>query len=440
MTLTWATISVAIAQENISSKFIDRITLHLAEDPSQGFAVGFRTSFHYETAYIEVAHDQSTPELKPIVSKEASKYKFNASPEEAYYFKVAVEGLKENTSYVYRVGQEDTWSEWFSVSTGKSNDNSFSFIYLGDIQNDIKSLASRVVRKSYQQTPNASFMLYAGDLINRTHNDQEWGEWYEAGAWIHAQVPILATPGNHEYTRDEARNLVLDKHWDKQFNFPKNGPAPYQSSVYFQDYGNMRIFCLDSQLIMLDSAAREVQLAWLEEQLKATTHTWKLVLMHHPIYSVSDNRDNQVLRERFQPLFENYGVDLVLQGHDHTYGRGFKPNVENEKAKGPMYIVSVAGPKMYSPTLDRWMERSGANLQLYQSIQVENNKLSYACFTTDGVKYDGFDLTKNASGTAFREHKNLDLERNQLPIGRLEKLNPKDIPKYNKLYHTTYED
>jgi hypothetical protein len=42
--------------------------------------------------------------------------------------------------------------------------------------------------------PDARFMVFAGDLINRRGVDREWGEWYEAGGWIYRQVPSFPVP------------------------------------------------------------------------------------------------------------------------------------------------------------------------------------------------------------------------------------------------------
>ena len=53
--------------------------------------------------------------------------------------------------------------------------------------------------------------------------------------------------------------------------------------------------------------------------------------MHYPIYSSKQGRDNVGLRNALQPLFEKYKVDLVLQGHDHTYGRGTNLPLGNNK-------------------------------------------------------------------------------------------------------------
>ena len=78
-------------------------------------------------------------------------------------------------------------------------DKSLSLVYFGDAQNDVKSMWSRVIREAYSTMPKVDFMLHAGDLINRHDRDVEWGDWFYAGGFIHAMVPSVMTPGNHEY-------------------------------------------------------------------------------------------------------------------------------------------------------------------------------------------------------------------------------------------------
>lgn len=87
----------------------------------------------------------------------------------------------------------------------------------------------------------------------------------------------------------------------------------------------------DSRIISLNSMqAPGEQKAWLEKVLKDNPRKWSIVTFHHPIYSASARRDNSSLREAWKPLFDQYNVDLVLQGHDHTYARGrTRPYGEN---------------------------------------------------------------------------------------------------------------
>jgi len=124
---------------------------------------------------------------------------------------------------------------------------------------------------------------------------------------------VFFQPGNHEYRRDSLRNLVLDPHWKVQFNLPKNGPEGLQDAVYYLDYQDMRLISLNSQLIMLDSLSAIAQEEWLDKVLAASTKKWNVVVMHHPVFSTAKNRDNTILRERFKPIFEKYGVRVVNQ-------------------------------------------------------------------------------------------------------------------------------
>lgn len=76
-------------------------------------------------------------------------------------------------------------------------------------------------------------------------------------------------------------------------------------------------------LIGLDSNEPDnpEQLAFLEQQLRTTTARWKVVALHHPPYSAGYQGSNEAARDAFSPLFERFGVQLVLSGHEHDYQR-----------------------------------------------------------------------------------------------------------------------
>ena len=123
---------------------------------------------------------------------------------------------------------------------------------------------------------------------------------------------------------------------------------------------------------------------------------------HHPVYSVSKGRDNPELRDAWQPIYDKYQVDLVLQGHDHSYGRtGLRRHSTNvptgttfrSEDAGTVYVVSVSGPKMYRAG-DAQFVRRADNTQLYQIITVDQDRLIYRARTATGRPYDGFTLVK----------------------------------------------
>ena len=118
----------------------------------------------------------------------------------AHYHQASFSGLEPNTVYAYRVGDGERWSEWFQFRTAsqKASDR-FSFLYVGDAQNYVLELWSRLIREGFKKAPEAEFIIHAGDLINYAHREQEWHEWFTAGGFIHSMVPTMAVPGNHEY-------------------------------------------------------------------------------------------------------------------------------------------------------------------------------------------------------------------------------------------------
>ena len=78
---------------------------------------------------------------------------------------------------------------------------------------------------------------------------------------------------------------------------------------------------------------------------------WKIITCHHSIFSPAKGRNFQFARDNWKPLLDRYNVDLVLNGHDHTYARGHVPVRDTDESitggLGTVYITSVSGPKQY---------------------------------------------------------------------------------------------
>jgi 3',5'-cyclic AMP phosphodiesterase CpdA len=321
----------------------------------------------------------------------------------AHYHAVKFEGLAPATKYAYRVGDGVNWSEWFHFSTASDKPEPFSFIYFGDAQNDIRSLWSRVIREAYSDAPKARFMIHAGDLINRAEADAEWGEWHGAGQWLNAMMPSVPVPGNHEQAKDLLGRQRLSHHWRPQFTLPENGPQGLEETCYTLTYQNLLIVGLDSNRDI------ELQTPWLDKVLEENTLPWVVCTFHHPIFSTGNDRDNPALRAAWKPIFDKHRVDLVLQGHDHTYGRtgletpsatpatvGNVPTGVNkvDSQTGTVYVVSVSGPKMYRLSRKPFMKRAAEDTQLYQIIHIDGDRLRYEARTAIGQVYDAFVLQK----------------------------------------------
>lgn len=415
----------------------DRIVLTWSGDPATTQSVTWRTDNSIASAFAEIALASPDSDFGGDATQvPASTTELKSNHNSAHYHSATFTELMPGTQYAYRVGDGNSFSEWFHFKTAGQKEDPLSFVYFGDAQNAVKSMWSRCVRQGYSTMPAADFFLHAGDLINIGDRDEEWGEWFYAAGWINgmrAQVPVT---GNHEYYNSD-RSRTLSTHWRPTFTLPENGPKDLLETVYYLDYQDLRIIVLNSMVALRNEQHLAAQVAWLESVLEDNPCKWTVVAQHHPIYSTARERDNSVLRQEFQPLYEKYGVDLVLQGHDHAYGRGHNVAYgEAHKDKGPVYVVSVSGPKMYPLNFEPWLDRAASNTQLYQTISIDNDILDYVAYTTTGERYDAFTLKKKRNGVnkwIDRSSECVD-ERLQLPPGREEGFTPEEMNEYQTRY------
>lgn len=418
-------------------KHPDHIVLNFSDDPSTSISVTWRTSKDVKIGYAEIALSDDNPAfistantIKAVTNNlnfdnvvgvidrnNPKKTTFNSIDHN--YHSVTFKNLKPNTMYGYRVGDGKIWSEWIQFKTAKKEGEPFSFLYVGDAQNYILELWSRLIREGYKKAPSASFIIHAGDLINDAHEEHQWHEWFMAGGWIHRSLPSIPIPGNHEYNPQVQNDIDegikrLSVQWNSQFTLPMNGVDGIKETNYYIDYQGVRFIALNSNILIAEQAE------WLEDVLSDNPNKWTIATYHHPIFSASRGRDNETLRNLWKPLFDKYNVDLALQGHDHTYTRGrvapYETNIvdgENiQDATGTVYVVSVSGGKMYKvkpgwEDYEALRDRVGNNKQLFQVISVDGNKLSYKSYTATGELFDAFDLFKNKNGiNSFVERKN----------------------------------
>lgn len=490
---TWKPVPYAQKLAHAPRPLPDRVVLTWSEDPATTQAVTWRTDTSVRRGVAELAVANENGRALEARGFSARREHLRSDLNEAYYHSVEFRELEPDTLYAYRVGDGENWSEWFHFRTASREARPFTFIYFGDAQNDIRTHWSRVFREAFRDAPRAAFTLHAGDLINEDASDAEWGEWHGAPAWVNATIPVIATPGNHEYYRanpgpaserlwngrsgpvavdvkveairnaagqttgqrlvartagnrrgileqdsdevitaldagitaitgftgeqllgtasdkdplnDRPRNPgtpAVSTHWRPQFAFPvQHDMRGLEETCYFVDYQGARIIVLDS------NRDQEAQATWLRGVLSNNPQRWTIVTFHHPVFSPARNRDNPGLRALWKPVFDEFKVDLVLTGHDHTYARAGLRNepAENvpsgynqvyDPAIGTMYVVSVSGPKMYDITHDAFI-RTAEDTQLYQIIEVDGGELRFEARTATGRLYDAFKLRKRVN-------------------------------------------
>ncbi len=403
----------------VASPDPDRIFLTFHGDPATSRAVTWRTDKSVARAYAEIAvatHAPSFPEAarRYDATTEALTLDDNGKPfnKTTHYHSVVFNELKPDKLYAYRVGDGKRWSEWIQFRTASDQAEPFRFLYFGDAQNEVHSKWSRVIRMAHRTAPDASFAIHAGDLVDQAHADHEWAEWMTAGGHLHAETAGVPVMGNHEYGK-----LMLDGqehprrasiHWRPQFTLPveESLPEELHESVYTIVYQGV-------QVIVLNSITKvEEQAVYLKQKLDEGNYRWRVVTFHHPVFAPSRGEKQSNTRDKWKPILEKMGADLVLQGHDHTYARGQTPrrstDAEPKDALGTVYVTSVSGPKMYEidqEGLGQFQQQHGLvtaktaeNTQFFQVIDVKGGRLEYRAYTATGSLYDAVAIEKDEQG------------------------------------------
>lgn len=270
--------------------------------------------------------------------------------------KATMYGLKENTTYLYRVGNDEKWSETYSFTTAAFGENeSFNFLFAGDPQIGASNTASdtegwvNTMNRSLQQFPETSFLLSAGDQINDKNSEEE--DQYVGFLTPDAMhsLSLATNVGNHDSGSQK---------YTEHFNMPnvdslgQSNNTGDGSGDYWFTYNNVLFLSLNSNNVQ--TAEHK---AFMEKVLKehGSEARWTVVSFHHSIYSVANHytdKDIQQRRAELAPIFSELGIDVVLMGHDHYYTRtymmeGGNPVVPegNDVSKGEQAPTSVTDPE-----------------------------------------------------------------------------------------------
>lgn len=183
---------------------------------------------------------------------------------------------------------------------------------------------ARQMFAAHQRAP-FDFALAAGDNIYPNGSGRYFDKHFERpfAPLLKERVQFHAVLGNHD---------VMEGRQD-QCQYPLFNMGGRNYFTMSQGDGLL-------DLLMLDSTdCDQTQVGWVEQQLQASTARWKLVVLHHPLYSSGKRHgSNLKLRKKLEPLFVRYGVHAVISGHDHIYER-VKPQ------QGIHYFVTGAGGK-----------------------------------------------------------------------------------------------
>lgn len=375
------------------------ISLTMGDDPTTSRYLAWHTYPGIESSVVEVAKASQFTDFS-----QGSVLKFTG---ESYVYstydlgtvrvhKAVASGLEPDTAYVYRVGDGNgNVSAQGTFQTAAAQGDHTKFLYFADSQaadlNGYK-LWGNTVNKAFEEHPDAEFMVHAGDMIDSGFKESEWNMWFGAAQEKLMKSTLVALIGNHEVMGMRENNDFL-----AHFHQPGNGLSTLKGTNFSFDYKNMHFVVLNSEY------AYEEQKEWLRQDLAKTTKKWKVVAFHRGPYG--SIYDTAIVREQWVPVFDEFKVDLGINGHDHIYLRTFpmKDGQPAADSQGTTYMVAGStGPKFYSLTAREWQKVTDAeNTQMYAAVDIQGDELTVVTKTVGGRLVDQFTLKKTAQPEAF---------------------------------------
>lgn len=287
------------------------------------------------TAWVELAPNDNTH----FYLKERPKY-FS----ESYGFKsvdsvhkVTISNLEPNTTYRYRVYSQEVLSHIgtkvlygsiaatnvyrtnpLTFTTSNPSKNDISFLVLNDIHGDNELMGTLLKDTDWNKT---DLVFFNGDMTNDIRSeDQLFGDFLNKAVELFAkETPMYYARGNHETRGNFATT------------FPRYFPTPTGQLYYMLRQGPVCFVVLDcgedkpdsdieySGIVAFDNY-RKIQVQWLEKALKESIFqeaSYRVVIIHMPPFGGWHGEKD--IEEKFVPLLEKAGIDIMLCGHLHRH-------------------------------------------------------------------------------------------------------------------------
>ena len=296
----------------------------------------------------------------------------------ATHHELTLTNLVANTKYFYALYAEnglltEAPSQYFYTAPETGSTPEITLWAMGDFGDFSKQLYvdnQRDVSEAYKafNPGKTDLWLWLGDHAYCCGTEEQYDRqvFNAFGPNLMNNIAVMPTPGNHEYLATATGQKDRQIPYYDIFALPTlgelGGVASKTEAYYSYNYGNVHLISLDS--FGLDegyrlSDSRSKQYQWLLEDLKANTLPWVIVYFHHPPFSslshISDAEPELLdIRRALVPIFDQFQVDLVLNGHSHVYERSFlmkgltgsaldyKPEVHQVQQTNGNYTASQA--------------------------------------------------------------------------------------------------
>ncbi|MGL5315170.1 MAG: metallophosphoesterase, partial [Peptostreptococcaceae bacterium] len=337
---------------------------------------------------------------------------------------IVLNGLQSGTEYYYRVGNADNgiYSEIATFETAAVNDDSFSFLAMGDTQAMLEEeygTWGTILDIATNRYKDAKFMAHVGDMVDNGKNELQW-QWFLNKAQDDLMnTTMITASGNHE---DSAPYSQVN-----HFNIDDLPEQDTKTGAFYKvDYGNALVITLNTSNLE-DNKLSQDQINWLKSTAQQSDAKWKIINLHKSTYSNGSHytdTDVVAIREQLDTVVTEAGIDLVIGGHDHTYARSeflvngneeVTNNIETQKdgityetavnPDGTMYVtIGSTGPKFYDPkeTGLPIAFQPEVKTHMYAGVTIEGDTLYYNAYTVDVESgtdklLDSYAITKDSA-------------------------------------------
>ena len=368
----------------------------ITQDSATGRTIMWQSKTEEKDAFVEY---RTANQSKTLTQKEHINDKFTDNGKTSWVHTVILQNLEPGAEYEYRLGHGESRSQWYRLDTAKGN--KFKALIFPDSQSADYKAWENVAMPAWKRNQDAKFFMIIGDLVDNGEHDYQWNEWFSRIEPMVTRIPVAPTLGNHEtYTMDwQVRMPLAYLHY---FQLPGGVPQKYQNQFYSFDYGDVHFVVLNNLMWEMNQFQPNMladQRAWFRKDMERTKKKWKVVLMHRDIILYEFNRPGSHPERfddegvAFMPLFDRYGVDVVLTGHLHTYrNRGHIYNYRRD-SRGPLYLLTGVAGDVQSKNLWKHSPYDVAaapepETSNYMVMEADSDALKFSCYLPDGTKID----------------------------------------------------
>jgi hypothetical protein len=294
-------------------------------------------------------------------------------------------GLTPNTDYRFRFGEGPVVYKFRTMPADTSRP--IRFVVGADMKypDEYSLLCREAARRD------AMFAVIGGDIAYTNGGKPEaWYEWLSL--WKQNMVtadgrliPVLPVIGNHEVKGEYGKTPEASPYFYRLFATP--GTQGYQ----VLDFGSyMSVILLDSGHTHPVGGA---QTDWLRDVLSKRTDMPHVFAAYHvPAYPSSRDEDEDTtpeIRQHWVPLFEQHGLDVAFEGHDHTYKRTYVLKAGSKDSTGVLYLGDGAWGTNLRGRKKRWyLVPTPPNRQHVILVTVEGQGRSFQAIGMDGKPFD----------------------------------------------------